>query len=233
MNNRQSASLFIVFGQRRKFFGSITGIFGINETQRAIGSVDRFEMIKNLLDEHLTQIEPRFKMQIGRVGLQSRQHRVGHRLLTAGDQMDAANPGEIRFDEVQRIFPHRTRKIYHRIQPPEHRIVFAMTLLPRIPQPFFFVGVQRHNLANGKILNVKIGQTFEGVDDGERDDVKIGDLIGHHGDGAQHDVDHILFAVAHVDQFLIARFDGDAVSQLFDRLARETIKQLAHAAVEA
>src|SRR3972149_6416749 len=78
-----------------------------------------------------------------------------------------------------------------------------------------------------------IGQALEGVDDGEGDDVEVGGLVGHDGQGAQEDVDGFLLPVARVNEFAVARFNRDDCGQLPDLLRRQAVKQLAHTAVEA
>lgn len=233
MHHGEAACLAVIVNERFEFVGSIAGIFWIDKAEGAVGAADGFEVIENFLNEHIAQVEAGFEVEVGGEVLQDGHDGFGDDLFAVGHEVNAADTGEVRLDKVERVFPHGAGEVDHGIEAAKDGVVLAVALLPGVPQPFFLVGFERHGFAHVEVLDIQVGQAFEGVDDGERDDVEIGHLVGHDGERAEHEVDDFLGAVAHVGDFVSAGLHRDALGQALNGVGREAVKQLAHTAIEA
>ena len=122
------------------FVDAVFGVFRFDEAKATVVAADRAGVVDQGLNEQVALVARQFDAQ-GRVVSHQRRHDVAHdQLFAQGRIADAADAGQVRFHEMERVLPARGGEIADGIETAVDRVVAVVRRCPRVAQPPFFVG---------------------------------------------------------------------------------------------
>jgi hypothetical protein len=99
-----------------------------------------------------------------------------------------------------------------RVEPAIDRVEALVLGRPGGTQPALLGLGDGNEAAHRRLLEIKLGQALEGLDDREADMVDVAQLLGHGEQRAQHDAYGLARAVALVDHLVGQRIDTQALA---------------------
>ena len=159
-----------------------------------------------MIDQHLNEqiaLIPRHLDDESRVVPQQSWHDVSHhKMLGNRREMNAADAGQVRFHEMERILPTGAREIAHRIETAIDRVEALVGLGPGIAKPTFFVGRDRQDRPDPLVSMIEVGHALECFDELKTDVVDVAQLLLHDEQRARHEADGLFDAFMLVDQLV-------------------------------
>jgi hypothetical protein len=144
--------------------------------------------------------------------------------------VQAADAAQIRLHELERVLPHGTREIDHRVETAEDWIVIAMARAPTLKQPFLFRGGNAKHVADEKILKIKLRQSLERVLQRERNVMQVRNLIGQGGQRTRKQADDFGLSIPQINQVPRERFVPQLRQQIMHLGIGKQAERLAHLA---
>ena len=164
-------------------------VFGLDEAHRAVGAAHRLELRGELLLQQLARVAQALQPQPGILCGEQRNDSLAQDLLDRGDQVEPADAGQVRFDELERVLPDRAAVVHQRVEAAEHRVPRAHGRGPALAQPGIFFRLEPQDRPDGRIGGVEIGQAHHGVVQDPDDAVDVVDFLGKQRDRAGKDAD--------------------------------------------
>src|SRR5215469_5715428 len=162
--------------ERGLFVRPVFFVFRLYEAEIGTRPSDGARMVDKKLDKELALIRRTFDTKIG-IMRGERRHAVAHDELVCNRAVvDAAHSGEIGLHEFERTLPALRREIADGIEPAIDRIEAAVLFGPHLAKPELLLVRDREDFADARILEIKMRQPLQRLDQIEADMVHVSEL---------------------------------------------------------
>jgi hypothetical protein len=190
-------------------------------------------MVEEFLDEQFAHVGREFEAEPGVLLEQFGDDDLVEHAVGGRAEVEAADAGQVGLDKAEGVLPHGAGEVHHGVEAAEHRVVLALRRSPAIPEPLLLPRREAEQFAHGEVLLVNVRQALEGVEDGERDGMDVGQLVRADGDGAGEDADGLGDALVLVDKVLGLGLLLDGLDEVAQALRGEAGEGALHAPGEA
>ena len=232
MHGDEPVALRQVAAEHRLLVGPVMDVFGIDEADVAGVAAQRLGMVDQQLDEEVALVARQFDREIGIMGEEGGHHIAHDQLLGQRRIMNAADAGEVRLHEMQRVLPAGGGEIADRVEPPIDGVQALMPGRPAVPDPGFFPGGDRDDVPDPLIFQIEGRRQLQRLDNGEADMMHIAQLLGHGQQRARHDAHRLRNALMLIDHLMAQRIGLQALSDALKHRIADLMHGPTHPALE-